>query len=79
MAASTDSNGSDLELVGKLELIKTLLTEKSAKKLVNLFQFLKKVAIFVFAHGERSQVVKAADCGSATRGFESPRSPFWVL
>ena len=27
-------------------------------------------------YGERSQVVKAVDCGSTTRGFESHRSPF---
>lgn len=27
-------------------------------------------------YGERSQVVKAVDCGSAIRGFESHRSPF---
>jgi hypothetical protein len=27
--------------------------------------------------GERSQVVKAVDCGSTTRGFESPRSPLF--
>ncbi len=26
--------------------------------------------------GERSQVVKAEDCGSSIRGFESHRSPF---
>ena len=26
-------------------------------------------------YGERSQVVKAVDCGSTIRGFDSPRSP----
>ena len=30
-------------------------------------------------YGERSQVVKAVDCGSAIRGFESHRSPFNLL
>jgi hypothetical protein len=34
-------------------------------------------AILGNRNGERSQVVKAVDCGSTTRGFESPRSPFF--
>ena len=29
--------------------------------------------------GERGQVVKAEDCGSSTRGFESHRSPLKVF
>ena len=31
--------------------------------------------LYYLQYGERSQVVKAADCGSAIRGFESHRSP----
>ena len=30
-------------------------------------------------HGGRRQVVKAAACGAAIRGFESPRSPFLLV
>ena len=29
-----------------------------------------------YRRGGRRQVVKAAACGAAIRGFESPRSPF---
>ena len=32
-------------------------------------------AIIIKRNGERSQVVKAVDCGSTIRGFESRRSP----
>jgi hypothetical protein len=33
--------------------------------------------LYYLKYGERSQVVKAADCGSAIRGFESHRSPLF--
>jgi|MDSY01.1.fsa_nt_gb hypothetical protein len=32
-----------------------------------------------FKQGERSQVVKALGCGSSIRGFDSRRSPLFIL
>ena len=34
-----------------------------------------RIGKFVYIRGGRRQVVKAAACGAAIRGFESPRSP----
>jgi hypothetical protein len=53
----------------------------SGSVIFNFFsQLLHKFVIAVLrleTDGERSQVVKAVDCGSTTRGFESRRSPFF--